>query len=265
VSLPTFRAVRALLALNYGISLQYRAQSVLWMINGTVPLIMMLIWLQLAKGGPIGGYDAKAFAQYFLFMFLARQSTPTWVIYLMDRGVKNGELSPYLLRPIHPVWHYATEHWGELMCRLPVILPIAVFGLTIADAWSWSLLAHLPAFILGLMLAWVINFIVHLVVGLIAFWSDNALGYDTVVYQLYIMLGGVVIPVELFPKAVQNVLAWTPFPYVLDFPVRVMIGRISGIDALAGFGIQLFWVAALGSLFTWGWRASLKRYSAAGA
>ena len=52
---PSLRAVRALLALNYGISLQYRAQSVLWMINGTVPLIMMLIWLQLAQGGAIVG------------------------------------------------------------------------------------------------------------------------------------------------------------------------------------------------------------------
>ena len=77
---------------------------------------------------------------------------------------------------------------------------------------------------------------VHMTVGLIAFWSDNALGYDTVIYQLYIMLGGVVIPVELFPETMQRVLAWTPFPYVLDFPVRVMIGRIEGIEMLAGFG-----------------------------
>ena len=50
------------------------------------------------------------------------------------------------------------------------------------------------------------------------------------------MLGGVVIPVELFPETMQRVLAWTPFPYVLDFPVRVMIGRIEGIEMLAGFG-----------------------------
>jgi ABC-2 type transport system permease protein len=79
------------------------------------------------------------------------------------------------------------------------------------------------------------------------------------------MLGGVVIPVELFPRAVQSILAWTPFPYVLDFPVRVMIGRISGPDMLAGFAIQLFWIVALGSLFAWGWRKALRQYSAAGA
>jgi len=145
------------------------------------------------------------------------------------------------------------------------VSPIAAAGLTIADAWSWSLLVHLPAFLLGLMLAWLINFTVHLTVGLIAFWSDNALGYDTVIYQLYIMLGGVVIPVELFPKSIQHVLAWTPFPYVLDFPVRVMIGRITGVEMLEKFGVQLFWILVLGALFNWGWRRALRRYSAAGA
>jgi len=265
VIIPTRRAFAALISLNYGISLQYRAQSVLWMINGSVPLIMLMIWLQLAKGGTIGGYDTLTFAQYFLFMFLCRQATPTWVIYLLDRGVKHGELTPHLLRPLHPVWHYAMEHWGEMAFRVPIVLPVVFVGLTVVDAWTMSLLINFPAFLLALALAWIINFTVHLVVGMIAFWADNVLGYDTFVYQLYIMLGGVVVPVELFPATVQKILYWTPFPYVLDFPVRVIIGRALGADMLIGFGMQLFWVGLLLVLFALTWRAGLKRYSAAGA
>jgi ABC-2 type transport system permease protein len=262
---PRLNAIQKLLALNYGVSLQYRAQSVLWMITGTVPLIMMMIWLQLAEGGSIKGYDAVTFAQYFMFMFLARQMTPTWVIYLMDRGVKHGELSPLLLRPMHPVWQYATEHWGEMSLRVPIIAPLAAIGLWIADAWSTSLLFNLPFFVIGLLLAWVINFIMHMIVGLIAFWSDNALGYDMMLFSLYTMLGGVVVPVELFPDVVQRYLAWTPFPYILDFPVRAAIGRIEGRDLVAGFGMQLLWLGVLFTLFAIGWRLSLKRFSAAGA
>lgn len=259
------KAIRTLLALNYAVSLQYRAQAVLWMITGTVPLIMMMIWLQLAEGGSIKGYDATTFAQYFMFMFLARQSTPTWVIYLLDRGVKHGELSPLLLRPMHPVWQYAMEHWGEMLLRVPVIVPIACIGLAVAGAWSMELVINLPMFVAGLMLAWIINFMMHLVVGLIAFWSDNALGYDMMLFSLYTMLGGVVVPVELFPEAVQRWLAWTPFPYILDFPVRAAIGRIEGMALLTGFGIQLLWIAILLAAFTIGWRVSLRRFSAAGA
>jgi ABC-2 type transport system permease protein len=258
-------AINKLLVLHYGVSLQYRAQSVLWMITGTVPLIMMMIWLELAAGGSIKGYDATTFAQYFMFMFLARQSTPTWVIYLLDRGVKHGELSPLLLRPMHPVWNYATMHWGEMLVRLPIIVPLAGLGLAVADAWSMTLLINLPLFVAGLMLAWIVNFMMHLVVGLIAFWSDNALGYDMMIFSLYTMLGGVVVPIELFPEVVQRTLAWTPFPYILDFPVRAAIGRIAGVELIAGFGIQLLWCGALLAVFAIGWRVSLKRFSAAGA
>lgn len=262
---PSGRAFRALLSLNFGLSLQYRAQSVLWMISGLTPLIMLMVWLQLAKDGPIGGYDQLAFAQYFLFMFFCRQLTPTWVIYLLDRGVKHGELSPYLLQPLHPVWRYATEHWGEMALRVPMVVPIVLVGLTLADAWSWSLLANLPVFLLALVLAWIINFAVHITVGLVAFWTDNALGYDTFVYQLYIMLGGVIVPVELFPGAVRDLIYWTPFPYILDFPVRVMIGRASGMEVLQGIGTQLFWIGLLVAIFALAWRAGLRRYSGAGA
>jgi ABC-2 type transport system permease protein len=100
---------------------------------------------------------------------------------------------------------------------------------------------------------------------MIAFWADNALGYDTFVYQLYIMLGGVMVPLELFPAGLRDALYWTPFPYVLDFPVRVMIGRASGAELWLGIGVQALWVAVLVALFSLLWRAGLKRYAAAGA
>ncbi len=265
MTLISLRALKALLVLCYSISLQYRAQSVLWMINGSVPLIMLLIWLQLAKGGPVGGYDQLTFAQYFLFMFLCRQMTPSWATYLMDRAVKQGELSPLLLQPLNPVWRYACEHWGELLSRLPFIMPAFLVGLTLADAWSLRLLQNLPVFLLALALAWIINFLVHILVGMIAFWTDNALGYDNFVYQLYVMLGGVMVPIELFPAPLRTAIYWTPFPYVLDFPVRAMIGRATGAELWLGLGIQLAWVAGLLALFGLLWRAGLKRYSAAGA
>jgi ABC-2 type transport system permease protein len=265
VIIPSLRALRALFGLNLSLSLQYRAQSILWMVAGLTPLIMMMVWLQLAKDGPIGGYDALTFAQYFLFMFFCRQITPSWVIYLLDRGVKHGELSPYLLQPMHPVWHYVMMHLGEMTLRLPIVGTIVVAGLSLADAWTWSLLANLPAFLMALALAWIINFTVHLVVGLLAFWTDNALGYDTFVYQLYIMLGGVIVPVELFPETVRSILYWTPFPYILDFPVRVMIGRIPDGGLWQGLGVQLLWIGILLALFLVIWRAGLRRYSGAGA
>ncbi|HWA50177.1 MAG TPA: ABC-2 family transporter protein, partial [Dongiaceae bacterium] len=68
-----------------------------------------------------------------------------------------------------------------------------------------------------------------------------------------------------FPAAVRSVLYWTPFPYVLDFPVRVMIGRVQGVELLQGLGMQALWIGLLVAIFSVVWRAGLRRYSGAGA
>ena len=54
-----------------------------------------------------------------------------------------------------------------------------------------------------------------------------------------------------------------PFPYLIDFPARVLAGQ--PVDLLAGFGAQLAWVALLLPLVLLLWRAGVRRYSAMGA
>ena len=56
---------------------------------------------------------------------------------------------------------------------------------------------------------------------------------------------------------------WTPFPYLIDFPARVLSG--DAVNLAAGFGAQLAWVVLLLPLVLLLWRAGVRRYSAMGA
>jgi ABC-type uncharacterized transport system permease subunit len=78
---------------------EYRAEIEIWMISGSLPLVMMAVWIGLASSGPIGGYSADDFVAYFLLVFLVRQFTVVWVVWELDREIRLGELSPKLLRP----------------------------------------------------------------------------------------------------------------------------------------------------------------------
>jgi ABC-2 type transport system permease protein len=70
-------------------------------------------------------------------------------------------------------------------------------------------------------------------------------------------------PLTAFPPAVRALAQWTPFPYLIDFPARVLAGQ--PVDLLAGFGAQLAWIALLLPLVLLLWRAGVRRYSAMGA
>ena len=76
---------------------EYRVAILVWILTGTVPLIMMMIWMGLAEDGPMGGYSATDFAAYFLIVFLVRQMTAAWVYEELDREIRLGEMSPRLL------------------------------------------------------------------------------------------------------------------------------------------------------------------------
>ena len=72
--------------------------TLLKMLSGSLPLIVMFIWTGLAEDGPVGGYSAAD----FLTVFFVRQMTVVWVIWALDQQIRRGELSPRLLRPPDP-------------------------------------------------------------------------------------------------------------------------------------------------------------------
>ena len=75
----------ALLSVTLAAFIEYRAEVLIWMIAGTLPLIMMFIWMGLAANGPVGGYTAADFAAYFLLVFVVRQFTVCWVVQPLSR------------------------------------------------------------------------------------------------------------------------------------------------------------------------------------
>ena len=125
--------------------------------------------------------------------------------------------------------------------------------------------ANSVLFVLAIAGAWTIRFNMLYGVGLLAFWTDQAAALGNLIFTLYIVLGGAVVPLDLFPASVQQALAFLPFAYLLNFPVEVLLGKLTGPAVLRGFVVQLLWILLVVGLRHLLWRNGLKRYSAVGA
>ena len=64
-------------------------------------------------------------------------------------------------------------------------------------------------------------------------------------FALYIGLSGALVPLDLFPDAVRAVVAYTPFPYMIDFPAQVLLGKVAGADLWHGLAAQGAWYSPL--------------------
>ncbi len=257
------RKIRVFLSVYYAYMVEYRAELILWVLSGSLPIILMGVWIQAAQGGQFG-FSSVEFARYFLAVFLVRQFTIVWVVWEFEREVVEGRLSPRLLQPIDPVWHHIASHLAERLARMPFSLAlIGLFFLLYPQAFWLPSLGQLLLFLLVVAIAFILRFLIQYTFAIFAFWTERASAIEQFWFLFYLFLSGMIAPLELFPEAVRTVVLWTPFPYLIYFPASLIVGM--PVNLVPGLGVMLGWCLISYLANRWLWRRGLKHYSGMGA
>lgn len=257
------RKAKVLLLAYYAYMLEYRAELFLWALSGTLPLILMGVWTRAAQGGRFG-LTPVDFVRYFLVVFLIRQFTTVWVIYEFEKQVVEGTLSPRLLQPLDPVWHHVASHLSERLARLPFALAlVGLFFAVYPQAFWVPSLGKFLLFLLALVSAFALRFLIQYTFAMFAFWTERAMAIENFWFLFYLFLSGMIAPLAMFPTSLRQIVLWTPFPYLINFPASILIGLPVKIGQ--GFLVMLGWGLLFFGLNRWLWRRGLKQYSGMGA
>jgi ABC-2 type transport system permease protein len=257
------KQISTFLSVYYAYMVEYRAELILWVLAGSLPLILMGVWMEASQGGQFS-LSPVQFARYFLAVFVIRQFTVVWVIWEFEREVVEGKLSPKLLQPMDPVWHHVASHLGERLARMPFsFLLVGLFFLLYPQALWLPSFAQISLFLIAVLLSFALRFITQYTFALFAFWTERASAIEQFYFLFYLFLSGMVAPLELFPEAVRNVLLWTPFPYMIYFPASLLLGL--PVNIAQGFGAIVLWILIFYGLNRWLWHQGLKRYAGMGA
>jgi ABC-2 type transport system permease protein len=258
-----FRKALTLLSVYYAYMVEYRAELVLWVLSGSLPIILMGVWIQAAQGGRFG-LTPVDFARYFLAVFIVRQFTTVWVIYEFEKEVVEGKLSPRLLQPLDPAWYHVVSHIAERGARIPfTLLLIGLFFLLYPQAFWLPSFGNLLLSVLALVLAFALRFVIQYTFAMFAFWTERAIALEDFWFLFYLFLSGLIAPLSVFPEPVRAVVLWTPFPYMVNFPANLLVGL--PVDLVQGFLSMIGWLLVFLLLNRWLWRRGLKRYSGMGA
>lgn len=257
------RLVQTFLTTYYAYMIEYRAELFLWVLSGSLPFILMGIWIKASQTADMQ-LNPIEFAQYFLAAFIVRQSNVVWVIWEFEKEVVQGKLSPRLLQPIDPVWHHVLSHIAERFARLPFILGLILlfFALYPQSFWLPSL-GQLILFLFILILAFSLRFIIQYTFALFSFWIERAAAIEQIWFLPYSFLSGMIAPLDVFPMEIREFILWTPFPYLVYFPASILVGF--PVDLFRGIFTMLAWTILFFFINRWLWRKGLKQYSGMGA
>ncbi len=261
----TWRAFRALVRIGWRESLEYRAESLIWMLTGALPLFIMAVWISAAGSGAIRGYTAAGFAGYYVASLAVRQFTAAWIVWDMDEDMRQGRLSFHLLRPIDPIWHYFVRGMQSKQMRLPPLLAaLVVVALVVPGVRYEGTPLVLAVFAASLGLGYVLSFLLTYLVGIAGFWTTSTLS----IYQWFFLLSsffsGYLLPISLMPGTLGKLAAVLPFRWTVAFPIDVLSGRATGTALLGGLALQCAWCAGCWLVVRLAWWQGLRRYAAVG-
>jgi ABC-2 type transport system permease protein len=261
-------AYRARFKVAVGVQFQYRVALVIWL-TWTVmeSVVYLVVWSTVARssGGRVGSYTSEDVAAYFLATMVINHLTFTWIMFEFEYRIRQGQFSPLLLKPLHPIHGDLAENVTYKALTLVVLVPtlvvlVAAFRPALHPE-PWALAAFVPA----LLLAYFVRFLSEWTLALAGFWTTRVFAINEMYFVAMLFLSGLMVPLSLLPAPIQALAYAFPFRWMVAFPVELLLGRLTPNQTVIGLGAQGFWLVASLALMQVIWRAGLKRYSAVGA
>jgi ABC-2 type transport system permease protein len=246
---------------------QYRGATFLELVGFFIePAVYLSVWRTVAEaqGGSIGSYTSGELAAYYIVWSLVRVMNLAFTPYGWEWRIRGGRLNDFLSKPINPFHRDFSFFAGQKVVWILLWLPAAaVLTLTFRPTLSPNL-GEVLAFLVAIWLGFAVRFTMLYLMGMITFWTTRAGAAFQMIMAGELLLSGRLVPLELMPDWVERLAGFLPFQWSFQFPIEVLIGRLTTAEIIGGFGLQLLWAGAMGAAFALVWRRATKRYTAVG-
>ncbi len=262
---------RTVALLGWQDSLVYRFNALVWVLYAVLPsLTAMLVWLATYEnnaGARIGGKTLPEMMTYYLLvtaLSVAITINPEWE---MAQQIRDGKITPFLVRPIGYYGYRVAQETSYQVVKTAMMLPalaILIWGFRGYLQIPAPTVSQFGAFLLATVLAYALLTQIKFLIGISAFWIAEAGGFIEIWNLLLGVLGGRLLPLSLLPAGLHFLSVALPFASLYDFPIRVLLGQVSGLQLLLGFAVQSFWLVVLSLLVRLAWKRGLLVYDAFG-
>jgi ABC-2 type transport system permease protein len=216
--------------------------------------VFAALWRAVAESGmPLGATPSQmvwylAASEWILLSAPARHLD-------IQEEVRRGDVAYQLPRPVAYPRATLAQCLGMLAVRAPVLGAVAL-GCAFAFTGSWPPLRALLWLVPFGLLAALALAELYVALGLVSFWLTDATPLYWVAGKLLFILGGLMLPLELYPHWLQVIARCTPFPSLLAGPAGFVL-RSPDASAWPLAANLLMWVAVLfGIVELLFWRAT---------
>ena len=167
------------------------------------------------------------------------------VIAWINGQIQSGDVANQLIRPIDYKFMIFAKHIGTSVARFMIYtLPLGIL-ITVFYRGNLFCKEQLVYGILSILLAYVIQFLYSLIIGLMAFWLIVTWPLNMLLAAIYKLLSGSWIPTAMFPAFLAKINLFLPFRAIYAIPVTIITTPMSFENICGNLFIQLVWLSVL--------------------
>jgi ABC-type uncharacterized transport system permease subunit len=224
----------------------YRFRMVGWLLTLMIQLYLLrVVWAAVYDGrASVEGIPAKTLLVYLTISSLHRFFLPNSIAFEIEERITTGRVASDLIRPFGFMQQMIAIQAGSLAGSLPlliVVVPIAMLVGSLRPPSPENLLFY----VLSLALAFVVNVLIWMLVGMLGFWMMNVSGVRAMLGVSTDFLAGALVPLWFMPDAIRTMLELLPFQAVMFLPASIFAGQVTGSDVIRPLAVQVVWIVIL--------------------
>ncbi|MFH1276203.1 MAG: hypothetical protein ABIH82_03755 [Candidatus Woesearchaeota archaeon] len=204
--------------------------------------ILTNLWKVVFSGstGVIEGFTIGMMIWY-LVMTESLVISPGRVVEEIGDEIQSGDIAQYLNKPYNYfMFKYASNMGSTLIKFLLTFVIGGIVALIFVGTLEFNLI-YLPIILILVFLALTLNFLIMGLLGIFALWLEDSKGIYFVYTKIVFVIGGMLLPLDLFPTGLAKISKLLPFSYIAYHPAKtfVMFSWQQAINTIIG---QIIWI-----------------------
>ena len=209
----------------------------------------------------IKGHTFSQMINYHAWSMIVGMLAKGHMSFNLSEDIRLGRISSYLIYPFN-FWEFHTAGFIAFQCLQLIISCISLtclLLLNIIQVPSLNILFMGISYTFFVSIFW---FGIQYLLGLVAFWLEETWILRVMFNIVTAFLSGAFFPLDLYPEWIANILKYTPFPYLIYYPIKTFSGEYNPFPN--GFIIMSAWIIIIIMFNKLIWKKGIKHYTAAG-
>jgi len=182
---------------------------------------------------------------WYLVMTEAIVTAQGKVIVEIGDEVKSGNIANYLNKPYSYLFYKYFSTLGSSTAQFASNFFIGALVAFLLIGAINTPLFFIPFILIIAFTAMALHFTMMALLGVTAFWLEESRAMDFIYSKLVFTIGGMLVPLEIFPIWLSENVKWLPFSYVAYHPAKLMV--MFSFDYFFQIVIvQLVWILLIG-------------------